>query len=181
MLRQTRIGAGRTLTQPIPTDAATAVLRPDRPTATKVGARRALVLHACPRVVTLIELALQHGRFDIRAARNLAEAEAILATWPPDMAVVDMDHDDSTTLLDRLGTSNTLAQSETPVLGLTRRRDLRTKLQAFELGVDDILTLPVSPEELLARSKVITRQASWTRRPIIPRGSGDHPPEWDRS
>ena len=58
-------------------------------------------------VVDLIELTLNHGVFVVRAARNLAEAEAILADWHPHMAVVDMDHDDSTALLQRLGASNT--------------------------------------------------------------------------
>jgi DNA-binding response OmpR family regulator len=39
-----------------------------------------------------------------------------------------------------------------------RRGDLRTKLTAFERGVDDIMTVPFSPEELLARVLVITRR-----------------------
>ena len=56
----------------------------------------------------------------------------------------------------------------TPVLGLTRRGDLPTKLKAFDLGVDDILTVPFSPEELLARCVVITRRASGTDRPLVP-------------
>ena len=47
----------------------------------------------------------------------------------------------------------------TPVLALTRRGDLRTKLAAFEQGVDDIMTIPFSPEELLARVLVITRRS----------------------
>ena len=88
--------------------------------------------------------------------------------WPPHLTVVDMDHDDSTALLQRLGASNTLTRSVTPVLGLTRRGDLKTKLRAFDLGVDDILTVPFSPEELLARSIVITRRATGTDRPIVP-------------
>ena len=131
-------------------------------------ARRALVLHDRPLVVDLIELTLNHGLFVVRAARSLAEAEAILAEWRPHLAVVDMDHDDSTALLQRIGASNTLTRSVTPVLGLTRRGDLKTKLRAFDLGVDDILTMPFSPEELLARSIVITRRASGTDRPIVP-------------
>ena len=131
-------------------------------------ARRALVLHDRPLVVDLITLTLNHGVFAVRAASNLAEAEAILTDWRPHMTVIDMDHDDSTALLQRLGVSNTLRRSVTPVLGLTRRGDLKTKLRAFELGVDDILTVPFSPEELLARSIVITRRALGTDRPIIP-------------
>ena len=131
-------------------------------------ARRALVLHDRPLVVDLIELTLNHGVFVVRAAQNLAEADAILATWRPHLAVVDMDHDDSTALLQQIGASNSLTRSVTPVLGLTRRGDLKTKLRAFDLGVDDILTVPFSPEELLARSIVITRRATGNDRPIIP-------------
>jgi len=130
--------------------------------------RQALVLHDRPLVVDLIQLTLNHGMFVVSAAGSMAEAEAILAKLRPHLAVVDMDHDDSTALLQRLGASNTLAKSVTPVLGLTRRGDLKMKLRAFDLGVDDILTMPFSPEELLARSIVITRRASGTDRPIVP-------------
>ena len=131
-------------------------------------ARRALVLHERPAVVDLIELTLNHGLFVVRAAQTLAEAWDLLATWHPHMAVVDMDHDESADLLKRLGASNSLAASGTPVLGLTRRGDLPNKLKAFDLGVDDILAMPFSPEELLARSIVITRRASGVDRPIVP-------------
>ncbi len=131
-------------------------------------ARRALVLHDRPLVVDLITLTLNHGVFVVRAASSLAEADAILHEWGPQLAVVDMDHDDSTALLGRIGSANTLRRNVTPVLGLTRRGDLRTKLRAFDLGVDDILTMPFSPEELLARSVVITRRSTGADRPIIP-------------
>jgi len=133
-----------------------------------VEARRALVLHDRQLVVDLIELTLNHGLFVVRAAHNLAEGETILAEWRPHLTVIDMDHDDSTALLGRLGALNTLARSVTPVLGLTRRGDLKSKLRAFDLGVDDILTMPFSPEELLARSIVITRRATGADRPIVP-------------
>ncbi len=136
--------------------------------ASHLEAHRALILHDRQLVVDLIELTLNHGLFVVRAAHNLAEAEQILAEWQPHMTVIDMDHDDSTALLGRLGVSNTLRRSVTPVLGLTRRGDLQTKLRAFDLGVDDILTVPFSPEELLARSIVITRRATGTDRPIVP-------------
>jgi len=135
---------------------------------TGAEARRALVLHDRQLVVDLIELTLNHGIFVVRAARNLEEAEVILAEWRPQLAVIDMDHDDSTALLGRIGASNTLTRSVTPALGLTRRGDLKTKLKAFDLGVDDILTVPFSPEELLARALVITRRATGADRPIVP-------------
>jgi two-component system alkaline phosphatase synthesis response regulator PhoP len=132
------------------------------------GSLGALVLNDRPLVVDLIELTLNHGLFAVRAARDLSEARAILSEWQPNLAVVDMDHPDSTALLERVGASTTLTRSVTPVLGLTRRGDLRTKLRAFELGVDDILTVPFSPEELLARAIVIARRAAGIDRPIVP-------------
>ena len=131
-------------------------------------ARRALVLHDRRIVVDLIELTLNHGLFMVRAATNLAEAEGIVGEWQPDIAVIDMDHDDSAGLLRLLGASRTLRQSTIPALGLTRRGDLKTKLRAFDLGVDDILTMPFSPEELLARSIVIARRTLGSNQPIVP-------------
>jgi two-component system, OmpR family, alkaline phosphatase synthesis response regulator PhoP len=131
-------------------------------------ARRAVVLHEQPLVVDLIELTLNHGLFAVRAASGIEEAERILAEWHPHMAVIDMDHPDSASLLRRLGASGTLTGGSIPALGLTRRGDLKTKLRAFDLGVDDILTVPFSPEELLARSIVVTRRALGTDQPIVP-------------
>jgi DNA-binding response OmpR family regulator len=131
-------------------------------------ARRALVLLDRPVVVDLIELTLNHGMFIVRRASSLAEAEAMVSTWVPHLAVVDMDHDDSYAVIRRLGVSDAVVRPISPVLGLTRRGDLRTKLRAFDVGVDDILTVPFSPEELLARAMVITRRAVGVDRPIVP-------------
>jgi DNA-binding response OmpR family regulator len=141
---------------------------PDEPSVPELDARRALVLHDRALVVDLIELTLNHGLFAVRAARDLAEAEAILNEWHPHLVVVDMDHEDSTDLLGRLGATSRLTKRTTPALALTRRGDLRTKLYAFDRGVDDILTTPFAPEELLARAIVITRRASGMDRPIMP-------------
>jgi len=129
---------------------------------------RALVLLDRPLVADLLRSTFDHGAFDVRGAGSLAETVAILAEWRPDIAVVDMDHDDSTALLDLLGESSGLRRTGTPVLGLTRRGDLETKLRAFGLGVDDILTMPCSPEELLARAIVLTRRVAGIHMRLIP-------------
>ena len=114
--------------------------------------RRALVLHESDLLIDLIELTLNHGLFAVRAAHDLADAEAILQHWRPHIGVVDMDHDGSAALLEDVAAADALAGGVMPVLGLTRRGDLRTKLRAFDLGVDDILDRALLAEELLARS-----------------------------
>ena len=94
-------------------------------------ARQAQLLHDRPLIVDLIELTLDHGLFVVRAASSLAEAEAILADWRPHLSVVDMDREDSAELLRRLGASNSMRRSRTPVLGLTRRGDLQDEAQGL--------------------------------------------------
>ena len=131
-------------------------------------ARRAMVLHDRQLVVNLIELTLNHGLFLVRAVTTAADAKKVADEWKPHLAVIDMDHDASSDVLQVLGASNTLQRSTTPILGLARRGDLATKLRAFDLGVDDILAMPFSPEELLARAIVITRRSSGIDRPIVP-------------
>lgn len=54
------------------------------------------------------------------------------------------------------------------VLALTRRGDLKTKLTAFEQGVDDIMTVPFPPEELLARVLAMTRRTYGHAVPLTP-------------
>ena len=131
-------------------------------------ARRALVFHDRPLVVDLISLTLNHGMFLVRAVPDIREAERVIALWRPHMAVVDMERVDALDVLRKLGASNALESSKVPVLGLSSHSDLATKLRAFELGVDDILSTPFSPQELLARSIVIVRRASGGDWPIMP-------------
>jgi len=45
-----------------------------------------------------------------------------------------------------------------PVIMLSARTDEYDKLQSFDLGVDDYVTKPFSPKELIARIKVVTQR-----------------------
>jgi DNA-binding response OmpR family regulator len=55
-----------------------------------------------------------------------------------------------------MGGSDGRSSPRTPVPAVTRRGDLKTKLAAFDRGVDNIKTIPFSPEDLLACVLVIT-------------------------
>ncbi len=136
--------------------------------ASGVEPQRALILNDRQLVVDLIEQSLNHGLFVVRSARDLAGAESILASWRPDLLVIDIDHDDSSMLLRRLADADRLTGQTTPVLALTGRSDLNTRLKAFDLGVDDILGVPFSPDELRARAVVMTRRATGGDRPAVP-------------
>jgi DNA-binding response OmpR family regulator len=122
------------------------------------GPARVLVMVEQPLIVEVIKLTLNHGIYITREAHDVAEATEMLGSWNPHLAVVDMDIGGDR-LLQRLADARDGRPMSVPVLGLTRRGDLKTKLAAFELGVDDIMTIPFSPEELLARVLVISRRA----------------------
>jgi DNA-binding response OmpR family regulator len=117
---------------------------------------RALVVIDQPTLAGVVELALNHGTCTTRVAANAEEAVAVLDEWQPQLAVIDMDISEAE-LIDRLEQRRPRAQ-RVPVIVLTRRGDLRTKLEAFDLGVDDILTIPFAPEELVARSLAVMRR-----------------------
>jgi DNA-binding response OmpR family regulator len=108
-----------------------------------------------PLIVEVIKLTLNHGVYATREARDVPEATAALGEWHPHLAVIDMDIGGDLLLQHMAGAGGS---ARAPVLALTRRGDLRTKLAAFEQGVDDIMTIPFSPEELLARVIAIMRR-----------------------
>jgi two-component system, OmpR family, alkaline phosphatase synthesis response regulator PhoP len=118
---------------------------------------RALLVIDRPLLAELVKLALGHGAYLTLVASTPAAALAALRDWRPHLAVVDMDIPDGE-VLDRLGLAAPDAE-RLPVIALTRRGDLRTKLAAFERGVDDILTVPFSPEELVARTLALMRRS----------------------
>jgi DNA-binding response OmpR family regulator len=137
------------------------------PTLPASGEARVLVMVEQSLLVEVIKLTLNHGVYVTREAQDVSEATTLLGAWHPHLAVIDMDIGGDR-LLQHLASSEAGRPLGTPVLALTRRGDLRTKLAAFEQGVDDIMTIPFSPEELLARVLVITRRALGRSVPFNP-------------
>jgi len=105
----------------------------------------------------LVKLTLNHGVYATRTVGTPTAVQTTLAEWQPHLLILDMDLD-GRAVLEQMG-ANTVIRSRLPVIGLTRRGDLKTKLAAFEAGVDDILTIPFAPEELLARLIAVLRRS----------------------
>jgi two-component system, OmpR family, response regulator MprA len=108
-------------------------------------------------MIELIKLTLNHGVYAFQTAATAAMVARVLADWQPHLVILDMDLD-GREMLSEIG-SKAAGGARLPVIGLTRRGDLKTKLAAFEAGVDDILTIPFAPEELLARVLALLRRS----------------------
>ena len=118
---------------------------------------KVLVLTDHRLIAEMVKLTLNHGVYVTRLVRDSERALQLLDDWQPHLAMVDMDNGGDR-VVGRIANDQPGDRLRIPVLALTRRGDLKTKLAAFDQGVDDIMTIPISPEELLARVIVITRR-----------------------
>ena len=116
---------------------------------------RALLVIDQPLLAEVVKLALNHGEYSTRIAQTLNDARTALSQWRPHLVVLDVDVVGAAAL-DRF--ADTREGARLPLVALTRRGDLKTKLAAFEAGVDDILTVPFSPEEFVARIIEVMRR-----------------------
>jgi two-component system, OmpR family, KDP operon response regulator KdpE len=120
------------------------------------GPARTLLVIAEPVLADVVKLALNHGQYGTRVAKTTEEAGIAIMEWRPHLVVLDMEIAGSA-ILERLDDVKRQV-GRLPVIALTRRGDLKTKLSAFERGVDDILTIPFSPEEFIARVLAVMRR-----------------------
>jgi DNA-binding response OmpR family regulator len=135
------------------------------------GPVRLLLVLDRPTIEDLIKLTLNHGVYLTRSVSTAASAIAVLDEWLPHLLIFDADLDGHE-IMRRIAAS----ASRIPSISLTRRGDLRTKLDAFDWGVDDILTIPFAPEELLARVVALLRRSysdTATFTPVIHLGDLD--------
>jgi DNA-binding response OmpR family regulator len=93
-----------------------------------------------------------------------AAALAALREEAPHLVVADMDAGGAE-LLAAVGPTPD-GRAGVPFIALSRQGDLTSRLAAFERGADDVLALPFSPEELLARVNVLMRRSYAKRIPM---------------
>ena len=127
---------------------------------------RVLAILKNPILAEVVRLALSHGQFVVRSFSDESQATKALDEWHPHIAIIDMDVVHGK-FLDHLMDAPT-SVGRVPSIALTHRGDLSTKLAAFERGVDDILVVPFSPTELLARTLAIMRRTYRTAPAFTP-------------
>ena len=130
-------------------------------------ALRVLVYTSQRFLAEMIKLTLDHGIYVTRVGHDVVDAAEIIRDWRPQLVVADLDSGGSE-LLEQVGLDRAAGALPLPLVAVTRSRDLRIKLTAFEQGVDDVLTVPISPEELLARVVAIMRRTFGQTFPLKP-------------
>ena len=82
-----------------------------------------------PVLIELIRLTLNHGVYTTRAATTATDAANALSEWQPHLAILEMDLDGAHIM--GLLQAKLVGGIRLPVSGLTRRGDVKTKLDAF--------------------------------------------------
>ena len=113
----------------------------------------------------LVVLTLQHGSYDTKRTTDREECRDLVNNWGPHISFIDLDLFEP--FIDIVGAG--LTHGHTPIVAFTRRRDTALKLSAYERGADDIIEVPFTLDEIVARPFALMRRAHGVSVAIVPR------------
>jgi len=125
-----------------------------------------LIIEDEPSIAEVISLYLSRAGYLVQTTADGEEALAILEKRIPELVVMDLmlPGIDGYTLTRWLR-----ERSNVPIIMLTARREVMDRIAGLEMGADDYLVKPFSPQELVSRVRAVLR-----------RGGGDAPDEGER-
>ena len=122
-------------------------------------ATRILIVEDDPDIAELVARYLDKAGFSTERAASGREALQTIAARPPDLIMLDLmlPHVDGLEVC-RLVRA-TEATAAIPIIMLTARAEESERIVGLELGADDYLAKPFSPNELVARVRALLRRA----------------------
>ena len=122
---------------------------------------RVLIVEDDQPIADVLQRSLRMEGYDVRTSGDGREALDVARSFLPDLVVLDL----GLPGLDGLDVARALRQrDDTPILMLTARDSVDSRVQGLDTGADDYLVRPFERQELLARMRALLR-----RRP--PRGA----------
>jgi len=116
---------------------------------------RVLVVDDEPRILKFLELRLKASGYEVLTADNGLEALEQVEAQEPDLLVLDV-------VMPGMDGFETLRQvralSSVPVIILSGKEASSDKVRGLDLGADDYLAKPFSPDELVARIDAVRRR-----------------------
>ncbi len=118
-------------------------------------AEKILIVDDDVETLRLVGLMLQREGYEIASASNGAQALSMAQREMPDLIVLDVMMPD----MDGYQVTSSLRQMPgtalTPILMFTAKSQVDDKVAGYDAGVDDYLTKPVHPAELVAHIKAL--------------------------
>ena len=136
---------------------------------------RVLVVEDDEGIAGGLELALRREGWAVDIAPGVAQACAALRTEPFAIVLLDLglaDGDGSEVLHHiRESRPGNLPDPATPVLIMTARDQVASRIACLDMGADDYLTKPFDPGELAARMRALRRRTAGRAQPVLRWGS----------
>ncbi len=129
-------------------------------------ALRVLVAVGERALANTVDLTLRHGRYERRSEQTVEGAVAAIAQWKPHLILIDIDLEAGAGI--QLIDEARAVGAPVGVIALTRRSDLRGKLDAFERGADDYIGIPFVPDDLIVRSRAVIRRTHGSAGQLVP-------------
>lgn len=128
-----------------------------------MDATRIYVIEDEPSIAEVVSLYLRRAGYTVSQAQEGTQAIAMLEQQLPDLVVLDL----MLPNVDGLEITRWLRdRSDVPIIMLTARREEADRIAGLEMGADDYVVKPFSPQELVSRVRAVLRRT---------RGSSDAP------
>jgi DNA-binding response OmpR family regulator len=114
-----------------------------------------LVVEDEPSIAEVVGLYLQRAGFQVRTAADGKIAMTTLENEIPDLVILDLMLPE----IDGLSLTRWLRErSDVPIIMLTARREEIDRIAGLEMGADDYVVKPFSPQELVSRVRAVMRR-----------------------
>lgn len=114
-----------------------------------------LVVEDEPSIAEVVGLYLRRSGYDVIFAKDGLEAQNKIESRSPDLIVMDL----MLPIIDGFELTRWLRdQSDTPIIMLTARRDEVDRIAGLEMGADDYILKPFSPQEVVSRVRAVLRR-----------------------
>jgi DNA-binding response OmpR family regulator len=115
-----------------------------------------LVVDDEPSIREVVSIYLKRAGYKVIVAQDGQEALQALDAELPDLVVLDL----MLPKVDGLEITRRLRSAgDTPIIMLTARREEAERIAGLEMGADDYVVKPFSPQELVSRVKAVLRRA----------------------
>lgn len=119
--------------------------------------KQILVVEDEPSIAEVVSLYLRRAGYQVQIARDGGEALDRLDESTPDLVVLDLMLPE----VDGMEITRWLRdRSDVPIIMLTARREEADRIAGLEIGADDYVVKPFSPQELVSRVRAVLRRTS---------------------
>jgi len=114
-----------------------------------------LVVEDEPSIAEVVGLYLRRSGYEVNFARDGLEAQNKIESRSPDLILMDL----MLPIIDGFELTRWLRdQSDIPIIILTARRDEVDRIAGLEMGADDYILKPFSPQEVVSRVRAVLRR-----------------------